>query len=126
MTSTFILLATYAIVILCLQSYAGIGTTGIGLSNPNHNGRRAVGARHLHFRHLGLRHLPHKLLVLMVLSSAAASTQTTILPTARTTLSMAVFKAIPSRLRDGSTSRFLTPTVSTLAMGGVSIALYVP
>ena len=37
------------------------------------------------------------LLLLMVLSSAAASTQTTILPTARTTLSMAVYKAIPRR-----------------------------
>ena len=60
----------------------------------------------------------------MVLSSAAASTQTTILPTARTTLSMAVFKAIPTAF-GGSTSAILTPTVSTLAMGGVSIALYV-
>ena len=39
------------------------------------------------------------LLLLMVLSSAAASTQTTILPTARTTLSMAVYKAIPDRSR---------------------------
>ena len=35
----------------------------------------------------------------MVLSSAAASTLTTILPTARTTLSMAVFKAIPAKLQ---------------------------
>ena len=33
----------------------------------------------------------------MVLSSAAASTQTTILPTARTTLSMAAYKALPRR-----------------------------
>ena len=64
------------------------------------------------------------LLLLMVLSSAAASTQTTILPTARTTLSMAVYKAIPSvfaRIH----KRFLTPTVSTVAMGGISIVLYV-
>ena len=60
----------------------------------------------------------------MVLSSAAASTQTTILPTARTTLSMAVFKAIPSAFARIH-RRFLTPTVSTVAMGGVSIVLYV-
>ena len=60
----------------------------------------------------------------MVLSSAAASTQTTILPTARTTLSMAVFKAIPEAFAKIH-KRFLTPTVSTVAMGGVSIALYV-
>ena len=37
-----------------------------------------------------------RLLVLMVLTSAAASTQTTILPTARTTLSMATYKALPT------------------------------
>ena len=65
-----------------------------------------------------------KLLLLMVLSSAAASTQTTILPTARTTLSMAVFKAIPGAFGKIH-KRFLTPTTSTLAMGGVSIVLYV-
>ena len=65
-----------------------------------------------------------KLLLLMVLSSAAASTQTTILPTARTTLSMATYKAIPSAF-GRMHKRFLTPTVSTVAMGGVSIALYV-
>ena len=39
------------------------------------------------------------LLLLMVLSSAAASTQTTILPTARTTLSMAAYKALPEVVR---------------------------
>jgi amino acid transporter len=60
----------------------------------------------------------------MVLSSAAASTQTTILPTARTTLSMATYKAIPSAFGRVH-KRFLTPTVSTLVMGLVSIALYV-
>ena len=38
------------------------------------------------------------LLLLMVLSSAAASTQTTILPTARTVLSMSVYKAVPDAL----------------------------
>ena len=60
----------------------------------------------------------------MVLSSAAASTQTTILPTARTTLSMAVFKAIPDAFGKIH-RRYLTPTVSTLTMGGISIVLYV-
>ena len=36
-----------------------------------------------------------KLLIIAVLTSASASTQTTILPTARTTLSMAAHGAIP-------------------------------
>jgi amino acid transporter len=60
----------------------------------------------------------------MVLSSAAASTQTTILPTARTTLSMAVYKALPSQFAKIH-PRFLTPTFSTVVMGVVSIVLYV-
>ncbi len=42
------------------------------------------------------------LLVITVLTSASASTQTTILPTARTSLSMAAYRAIPKRFA-GST-----------------------
>ena len=64
------------------------------------------------------------LLLLMVLSSAAASTQTTILPTARTSLAMAVYQAIPSAFARVH-RRFLTPTVSTVVMGAASIVLYV-
>jgi amino acid transporter len=123
-TSTLILLVTYAVVILATQSYAGIGTKGIGLENPNHAGDVLSVLGSSIFGTSGFGSFLAKLLLFMVLTSAAASTQTTILPTARTTLSMAVFKAIP-----GSFSkihkRFLTPTVSTLAMGGVSIVLYV-
>jgi amino acid transporter len=66
-----------------------------------------------------------KLLVLMVLSSAAASTQTTILPTARTTLSMATYRALP-RVFARVHPRYLTPTVSTILMVVVSIAVYIP
>jgi len=123
-TSTLILLATYALVIMSTQSYAGIGTKGIGLQNPNHNGDVLTVLGGSIFGTSGFGTFLTKLLVLMVLSSAAASTQTTILPTARTTLSMAVFKAIPSAFAKIH-KRFLTPTTSTLTMGGVSIALYV-
>jgi amino acid transporter len=65
-----------------------------------------------------------KLLIISVLTSAAASTQTTILPTARTSLSMAWFKAAP-RVFGRIHPRYLTPTVSTVAMGAVSILFYV-
>jgi amino acid transporter len=65
-----------------------------------------------------------KVLVFCVLTSAAASTQTTILPTARTTLSMAAYQAFPAAFARIH-SRFRTPTVSTLAMGGVSIVFYI-
>jgi amino acid transporter len=65
-----------------------------------------------------------KLLIIAVLTSAAASTQTTILPTARTTLSMARWGAIPRTF--GTVSpRFKTPTVSTIVMGVTSIVWFI-
>ena len=62
-----------------------------------------------------------KLLIIAVLTSAAASTQTTILPTARTTLSMARFGSIPKAFGRVH-PRHLTPDVSTIVMGAVSLA----
>ena len=65
-----------------------------------------------------------KLLIIAVLSSAAASTQTTILPTARTSLSMARWGALPKTF--GTVSpKWQTPTVSTIVMGVVSIIWYI-
>jgi amino acid transporter len=57
-----------------------------------------------------------KLLIIAVLTSAAASTQTTILPTARTALSMAAHKAAPESLARVS-PKYLTPTVATVFFG---------
>ena len=51
----------------------------------------------------------------LVMTSSMASTLTTILPTARTTLSMAAFKAAPSLAKIHP--RHLTPTWSTWGMG---------
>ncbi|MCW2990296.1 MAG: amino acid transporter [Solirubrobacterales bacterium] len=65
-----------------------------------------------------------KLVIIAVLSSAAASTQTTILPTARTALSMARKKAIPAMF-GRIDQHYLTPRVATLWMGGLSIVWYV-
>jgi amino acid transporter len=62
----------------------------------------------------------YRLMIIAVLTSASASTQTTILPTARTTLSMARWNAIPAAFGRVS-PRFLTPTFSTLLMGALSI-----
>jgi amino acid transporter len=61
-----------------------------------------------------------KLLILAVLTSSAASTQTTILPTARATLSMARKHAIPEAFARVH-PRYLTPSYSTIWMGVVSI-----
>jgi amino acid transporter len=65
-----------------------------------------------------------KLLILCVLTSTAASTQTTIMPTARAVLAMAAHRALPARLAKIS-PRYLTPTTATLAMGAVSAVFYV-
>jgi len=65
-----------------------------------------------------------KIVIIAVLTSAAASTQTTILPTARTSLSMARAKAMPERL-GVIHPRYLTPHVSTILMGIFSVLWYV-
>ncbi|MEV8374067.1 APC family permease [Kribbella sp. NPDC056861] len=65
-----------------------------------------------------------KLLVGAVLVSALASTQTTILPTARTMLSMARRDAFPGQFARIST-RFHTPSVSTLVFAVASLVIYV-
>lgn len=123
-TATLILLALYVLVTTATQAYAGIGTKGIGLGNPsNVNDVFSVLATAV-FGHSALGAIAVHLLVLMVLSSAAASTLTTILPTARTTLAMAAHGAIPERFGRVS-RRFLTPTWSTVGMGLVSIVFYV-
>jgi amino acid transporter len=123
--STLVLLVTYVLVVMSSESYAGLGTTGIGLGNPNNQSDVISVMGHSVFGTSGVGTFMYRLLLLMVLSSAAASTQTTILPTARTTLSMSVYKAIPKAFAKIH-KRHLTPTVSTLMMGGVSIALYIP
>jgi amino acid transporter len=122
--STVVLLVTYVLVVLSTESYAGIGTKGIGLGNVNNQNDVLSVLGHSVFGTSGFGSVMFHLLLLMVLSSAAASTQTTILPTARTTLAMGFYKAIPSAFSKIS-RRFLTPTVSTVAMGSVSIVLYV-
>jgi amino acid transporter len=123
--STVILLVTYFIVIFSVQSFAGIGSKGIGLANSAHEFDTLSVLGGSIFGTSGFGSFVARLLFLMILSSAAASTQTTILPTARTTLSMAAYKALPTSFSKIH-PRFLTPTVSTLVMGALSIALYIP
>jgi amino acid transporter len=60
-----------------------------------------------------------------VLASALASSQTTILPGSRTALSMARASAIPAAL-SRIHPRFHTPHVSTIMIGALGIAWYVP
>jgi amino acid transporter len=110
--STLLLLAIYAIVSVSAISYSGAQTISGSDDVLAVLGNEVLGST------LG------KIVIFAVLTSAAASTQTTILPTARTTLSMAAYEALPpsfARIHP----KFLTPSVSTIAMGVVSIAFYV-
>ena len=65
-----------------------------------------------------------KILIGAVLVSALASTQTTILPTARTMLSMARRDAFPGQFARIST-RYATPSVATWVFAGASVLIYV-
>jgi amino acid transporter len=116
--STVILLVTYVVVTVAAQAFAGVGDKGIGLTNPANIDDPLTGVGSASMGSWGV-----KLLFLAILSSAAASTQTTILPTARTTLAMAAYKALPRVFKDVH-PRYQTPTFSTWAMGIVSIVFY--
>ena len=109
--STIILVFIYVIVSIAAQAYAGpkflIDNAADVLS--------ALGD--------GVLGSASSLLIIAVLTSAAAATQTTILPTTRTSLSMAAKGAIPkyfARIHP----RYLTPSASTLWIGALSIVWY--
>jgi amino acid transporter len=122
--STLLLLLTYAIVSVATVAFAGTGDSGLGLANPENSEDvfKAIGPAV--FGESGIGKILEVLLILSVLSSAAASTQTTILPTARTTLAMGAYKALPRSFANIH-AKYLTPTVATIWMGVVSIAFYV-
>jgi amino acid transporter len=107
-TSTVILLVLYLAISAAGQAYHGTAF----LTNNSSDVLNALGSGVFGS---GL----DKLLLLCVLTSAAASTQTTILPTARTTLSMAKWHAIPSAFGRVH-PRYFTPTFSTLMFSGLA------
>ena len=111
--STLLLVAVFVVVSYAAQSYAGPGF----LVDNSGDVLSALGARTFGSGW-------DKLLILAVLTSASASTQTTILPTARTTLSMARWSAIPKAFGKVH-PRFQTPWVSTISFGIVSIVWFV-
>ena len=65
-----------------------------------------------------------KLLIIAILTSASASTQTTILPGTRAALSMAAHGAAPKRFASIH-KEHLTPAFATIAFGLISIIYYV-
>ena len=122
--STILLLLTYVIVTVGAQAWAGAGSHGVGLTNPaNADDVLSVLGTSIFGTGIAGSTLT-KLLLFMVMTSSMASTLTTILPTARTTLSMAAFKAAP-KIFAKIHPRYLTPTWSTWGMGIASVVFYV-
>ncbi len=121
--STLLLVATYLLVTIATVSFAGVGEQGLGLANPDNSGDVFSAIAPAVFGGGPIGQVMQVLFAATILTSAAASTQTTILPTARTSLSMAVHKAMPAvfgRIHP----RYLTPTWSTLGMGAASILFF--
>ena len=116
--STVILLATYLLVASAVGSFAGFAEEGMGLANEENAddvltivGEPVLGA------------ILTSVLLLTVSVSAASSTQTTILPTARGALAMAVYRAIPAKFGEVH-PRYKTPSFATLVMGATAIGFY--
>ncbi len=114
--STVLLVLIYLLVSAGAQSYHGTAF----IANEENAGDVLKALGHGVLGTVGVRFL-----IIAVLTSAAASTQTTVLPTARTTLSMAKWGAIPSVFGTVH-KRFLTPTASTWGFGLISILVAVP
>jgi amino acid transporter len=111
--SNVVLIGIYLLVTTAVQAYGGLGN----LVNNQADvfaplGRGVLGS--------GL----DKILIIAVLASASASTQTTILPGARTTLSMGRIGAIPKNF-SAIQPRFLSPGFSTIFVGALSGVVYV-
>jgi len=122
--STILLLGLYLVATVAALAFAGIGTDGIGLGNADNAGDvfSALGRAVFGDNQVGsaLWHL----LILMVLTSAAASTETTVLTLGRTMLSMGRQGALP-RAFGVVSAKYLVPKTGTLVTGAVGAIVYV-
>ena len=105
------ILLTYLLVSVATQMYAGLGETGLGLTNPEVSDNV--------FGNLAVPILGHPLdlaLFLAVLASSAASLITTFLPTSRTLLAMGSYRAMPKAFAKLHPVH-KTPSVATFTAG---------
>lgn len=114
--TTLILVATYVLVAFAVQSFAGLDADGALNGTDDGNALAVLGEP------VG-GGLAASLVLLTVAVSALSSTQTTILPTARGTLAMAVYEAIPKRFASVH-PRFMTPVFGTVVMGSTALVFY--
>jgi amino acid transporter len=112
------ILLTYLLVSISALMYADNGDTGLGLSNgdiqDNVFGALAEPVMGTPWNNL---------LFLAVLASSAASLMTTFLPTTRTMLGMAAYRALPPRFASIH-PKFKTPGFNTVVAGCIAGAFY--
>jgi amino acid transporter len=110
--------------VVLLVVYLVTATALIGIVGPEAAGRFEDEAVLAHAATSALGAPLDKLVVLGVVVSALASTQTTIIPASRTLLSMGRRHAVPAGLA-AVHERFRTPHVATVAVGAVALVWYV-
>ena len=115
--STVLLLLIYVVVTFGAQAYAGSDFLANSTDVLNDVGALVFGGGFFGT-------LMQKLLIISVLTSAAASCQTTILPAARSALSMGVHGAAPKKLAEMD-RRHLTPGFATWLFGVIACLWYV-
>ena len=112
------ILITYLLVAIAVMMYAGVGTEGVGLGNPDNSENV--------FRPLAtpvLGGFGGLMLFLAIFASSIASLQTTFLPAARTMLAMGSYGAFPRKLATIH-PRYLVPTYATVVSGVVTGVFY--
>jgi amino acid transporter len=115
--SLLILAATYVLVTIAAQMFAGAGEEGVGLGNPETSDNVfAALADPVLGGALSL------LMFLAVLASSASSLQTTFIPAARTVLAMSTYSALPARLAKIHPVHRI-PSYATL-LAGVGTAIF--
>jgi len=112
-----IIVVLYLFVAVASIAYAGLGTTGVGLGNPDIQGNAF-------FALAGPALGPFAILMsIAVLSSSAASLQSTFVSPARTLLAMGHYGALSPKFAQIS-PRFFTPGYATVASAVVAAAFY--
>jgi amino acid transporter len=122
--STVLLLGLYLLSTVAMVAFAGVGTTGTGLANPDNSGDVISALGSAVFGSHGLGPACWRLLLLMVLSSAAASTETTVITLSRTTLAMGSHGGLPRAFATVH-PRFASPKVGTIMTGVAGAVVYV-
>ncbi|CAN5164354.1 APC family permease [soil metagenome] len=106
----------YLLLAVAVMVFAGVGDTGIGLANPESNEDIFVSLASPVMGPFAV------LLSIAVLTSAAASLQSTFMSPTRTMLAMGHYKALPTRFANID-ERFKSPAFATI-VAGIAAALF--